>query len=257
LAASAISNLNVDPERSILLALQAVKVTYDVDKTWTTEAENALHHSVLASHALLTMQAHNAQVWNVAFSPDGKRFATASQDGTVGIWDAATGEKVLTLQVISSTIFPGGGANSVAFSPDGKLLATGSDDAEVRLWDPVTGQLIRTLSGHTNLVVRVAFSPDGTRLGSASADTTAKVWDVATGRELLTLRGHTDHVFSIMFSNDNQRISTGSFDGTVKIFMTTALAYSAPMAQGSRPSRTCGMLSQANKLLASPAIPTL
>ncbi len=41
LAAAAISNLNVDPERSILLALQAVKITYDVDKTWTTEAENA------------------------------------------------------------------------------------------------------------------------------------------------------------------------------------------------------------------------
>jgi WD40 repeat protein/transcriptional regulator with XRE-family HTH domain len=218
LAAAAINNLDVDPQRSILLALQAVKVTYDLDQTWTTEAENALHRSVLASHALLTLQAHKAQVWSVAFSPDGKRLATASQDGTVGIWDAATGEKVLTLQVFSSTVLPLGGANSVAFSPDGKLLATGSDDAKVRLWDPATGQLIRTLSGHTDLVASVGFSPDGTRLGSASADKTAKVWDVATGRELLTLRGHTDIVASITFSPDNKRISTGSYDGTVKIW---------------------------------------
>jgi WD40 repeat protein len=218
LAAAAINNLGVDPERSILLALQAVKVTYDVDKTWTTEAENALHRSVLASHALLTIQAHNAPVWSVALSPDGKRLATASQDGMVKVWDVATGKQLLALQVFSSSTLLKGGVNGVAFSPDGKLLATGSDDAQVRLWDPVTGQLIRTLSGHTDPVLMVSFSPDGTRLGSASADETAKVWDVPTGRELLTLQGHTDSVRSITFSPDNKRISTGSDDGTARIW---------------------------------------
>ena len=218
LAAAALNNLNVDPERSILLALQAISTTYSVDKTWTSEAENALHRSVLASHVLLTVQAHNAQVWSVAFSPDGTRLATASQDGTAKIWDAATGKPLLTLQVFSSTTGLKGGANSVVFSPDGKLLATASDDKQVRLWDPVTGQLMRTLSGHTDQVDTVRFSPDGTLLGSASADKTAKVWDVATGRELLTLRGHTEGVISITFSPDNKRISTGSLDGTMKIW---------------------------------------
>ena len=218
LAAAAISNLNVDPERSILLALQAVKVTYDVDKTWTMEAENALHHSVLASHALLTLQAHSAPIWSVSFSPDGTRLATASQDGTARIWDSATGKPLLALQVFSSSTALKGSANSVAFSPDGKLLATASDDNQVRVWDPVTGQLIRTLSGHTDKAYTVRFSPDGTLLGSASADTTAKVWDIATGRELLTLQGHTDAVGNITFSPDNQRISTSGNDGTVRIW---------------------------------------
>jgi len=253
LAASAISNLNVDPERRILLALQAVKVTYDVDKTWTTEAENALHHSVLASHALLTMQAHNAQVWNMAFSPDGKRLATASQDGTVGIWDAATGEKVLTLQVFSSTIFPTGGANSVAFSPDGTRLGSASVDKTAKIWDVATGRELLTLRGHTDGVFSITFSLDNKRISTGCFDGTVKVWDGTTGKELLTIQdagvgvfspdstriatftnvwsastgkqivsftgpGHTNIVYNEAYSPDGTRIATVSRDRTAKVW---------------------------------------
>ena len=222
LAAAALNNLNIDPERSILLSLQAVKTTYDVDKTWTKESENALHTSVLASHALLSVQAQSALIGGVAFSPDGKLLAVCGLDSTVKVLDAATGKQLFALPALSSTAPPDSGVQSVAFSPDGKLLATGSDDAQVRLWDPQTGRLVRTLSGHQDAVTTVTFSPDGTRLGSSSADDTARVWDVATGNQLLTIQAKMQGVLTISFSPDNKRVATGDFHTKVKIWDGTS-----------------------------------
>ena len=88
----------------------------------------------------------------MAFSPDGKRLASASGIGTVKVWDAATGQETLTLKGHTERRL--GGCPSVAFSPDGKRLASGSVDGTVKVWDAATGQEIRTLKGHTGLVVR-------------------------------------------------------------------------------------------------------
>ena len=84
-----------------------------------------------------------AAVMSVAFSPDGKRLASASEDGTVKLWDAATGQETLTLKGHTDIV------TSVAFSPDGKRLASASRDGTVKVWDAATGQEILTLKGHT------------------------------------------------------------------------------------------------------------
>jgi WD40 repeat protein len=107
----------------------------------------------------------------VAFSPDGQRLASACDDGTVKVWDAATGQESLTLTGHTDRVW------SVAFSPDGQRLASASDDRTVKVWDAATGQETLTLKGHTSIVHSVAFSPDGQRLASASSDQTVKVWD--------------------------------------------------------------------------------
>jgi WD40 repeat protein/DNA-binding SARP family transcriptional activator len=216
LAAAALANLDADPERSILLGLQAVSATYDVDGTATNEAEDALHRAVLASRALLTLAGHTAEVWSVVYSPDGGRLATASQDKTAKVWDSRTGRELLTLTGHADSV------NGLAYSPDGGRLVTTSDDHTARVWDAATGDLRFALSGHTGPVYRVAFSPDGTRLATASADRTARLWDAATGRELLTLSPHPGDVFSAAFSPDGRRLAAGTRGKVVVWDLSTA-----------------------------------
>ena len=150
---------------------------------------------------------------SVAWAPDATRLASAADDGSVRIWDPATGEQ---LQQLTGAR---GGVNSVAWAPDATRLASAADDATVRIWDLATGAPIGnpltghagdvnsvavtrrhpprqrqqrhhradlgprhrraapTLTGHTDPVRAVALAPDGTRLASAGGDGTVRVWD--------------------------------------------------------------------------------
>ena len=205
LSSEANLNLDIDPELSILLALQAVNQTHSVNRTVLPEAEDALHRAVQASRVELTLRGHTDDVWNAVFSPDGTRIATGSADGTAKIWDADTGEEILTLDATTD-----GGIGSVAFSPNGKLLATGSDDKITRIWDVSTGKEILTLKGHLDWISHVAFSPDGSRLATSSYDGASKVWDITTGKELLTLHEEGDGVVAlwVIFNPDGSQIAT-------------------------------------------------
>ena len=106
---------------------------------------------------LITLRGHRDWVESVTWSPDGKKLASASRDGTVRIWDATTGKEVLTLTAHN------GAAVSVAWSPDGRHLASGgADDKTVKIWDSGTGKNIITLPGGDGWN-RLAWSPDGRR----------------------------------------------------------------------------------------------
>jgi WD40 repeat protein/transcriptional regulator with XRE-family HTH domain len=216
LSSAANLNLEVDPERSILLAMEAVNKTYGQDRTVLPEAEDALHRAVQASHIELTLRGHTDEVWGAVFSPDGTQVATASADGTARIWDATTGKELLIVK--SSGI-----VWHAMFSPDGKLLATAGQDGVAHIWDVRTRQKVLELVGHTADVFHIEFSPDGSLLATVSPDGTAKVWDAKTGKVLLTLSQGDDAVpYWVAFRPDGSRIAVantrGSNEGWVSIW---------------------------------------
>jgi WD40 repeat protein/transcriptional regulator with XRE-family HTH domain len=205
LSSAANLNLELDPERSILLALQAVNKTLAVDRSVLPEAEDALHRAIQASRVELTLRGHDDAVWSAVFSPDGSRIATASSDGTAKIWDAATGKELLSLKASTGSLW------RAAFSPNGKLLATAGEDNTAHIWDARSGEEMLALAGHDDQVYQVEFSPDGSRLATASIDGTAKVWDALTGEPLLTLIDDDGGVPQwIAFSPDGSQIAVAN-----------------------------------------------
>ena len=161
----------------------------------------------LPPHVPYVDSAGRAEVWEVAsgrrlctrclsdedwisgwmFSPDGGRLAGRT-GGTAAIWDAWTGDELVTISGHSGEVF------GVSFSRDGTRIATGSEDGTARVWDAATGEELVRLSGHDGLVALVDFSPDGTRLLTGGGDGTARVWDISdtAGAELWTQRVASD-----------------------------------------------------------------
>ena len=90
----------------------------------------------LPAQPVTTLKGHTDPVTSVAFSPDGKRIVSGSDDKTVKVWDAHTGQEIRTLKGHTNWVL------SVAFSADGKRIASGSADQTVKVWDAATGTLI-------------------------------------------------------------------------------------------------------------------
>jgi WD40 repeat protein/transcriptional regulator with XRE-family HTH domain len=203
LAAASISNLEVDPERSILLALEALDLSY------TIEAEDALHRAVQASRVELVLPAHEPGApMMVALSPDNTQFVTAAADGLVKTWDMETGEQLLRFDGFFA-----------AYSPDGKQLAIVLPNRTVKMIDLERGKEI-PLAGQIDANFAIAFNRGGSRLVTIAGDNTPKIWEAKTGRELVALRGHSDFVSSAVFNATGTRLLTASDDRTARVWDT-------------------------------------
>ena len=177
--------------------------------TWIYDAETL--------QVLHLLTGHIGQIVSIGFSPDGSIAAIGLDNGTVELWDVATGTRQSTLEGPGRT-------NSVFFSPDGRTLVImavwilgvlGDVEDTVHLWDLTTGTLRRVLE-HTIEVGGVSFSPDGRTLATWGWDSDEIFfWDVATGTRRNTLK-ETRHREKISFSPDGQTLAIG---GVTDVFL--------------------------------------
>jgi hypothetical protein len=144
-------------------------------------------------------EGHTNGAWGVAFSPDGRHALSGAGDGTVRLWEVATGREVRRFSGHN------GAVRGIAFSPDGRQALTASYDGTVRLWDVQTGKEIRVLKGHAGVVRKVVFSPDSRRALSGGDMHTMRLWDLESGRELRRFKGGD----GVAFSPEGRRALSG------------------------------------------------
>jgi WD40 repeat protein/tetratricopeptide (TPR) repeat protein len=211
LAANALNAIGVDPERSLLLALESGFASASVNTPISGETEAALHRAILASHVRATLSGFDGFVTQAAFSPDGRQVAIVDASH-VYLYDPVTGRRQLTLPDSA------GRALGVAFSPRGDSLALAGRDGTARLWDLASAKVSRSFRADNKILWSAAFSPDGTRLATASRGGTVSIWDIGTGERLFELHGHTADVFAVVFNRDGTRMASASADGTAKVW---------------------------------------
>jgi WD40 repeat protein/energy-coupling factor transporter ATP-binding protein EcfA2 len=178
-------------------------------------------------------------VWNfalsVVWSPDGEqlltlsgdRYLLGSQDYHMMVWDAESGEQVMTLKIPNQAKPEEGegvttSANhyitSAAYGPEsGRLATVGGDDTAI-IWDASIQEPEFILSGHENDVNVVAWSPDEVHLVTASEDGTARIWDADTDEETMVLAGHEGALNAVIWSPDGNQLATAGDDGFINIW---------------------------------------
>ncbi|HEX6986339.1 MAG TPA: WD40 repeat domain-containing protein [Planctomycetaceae bacterium] len=150
-----------------------------------------------AARRVKTFAGHTGYVTAVAFVGD--RLLSGSEDGTVRVWDVASGASERTFEI-------GVPVNDLAVSPDGSLLAVAAGDATrpnkpgpVTLWDLKTGEKVADLVGHERAALAVAFGHDGTRLASAGEDEKVNLHDVPSRKAVGYYAEHSRSVNDVAF----------------------------------------------------------
>ncbi len=155
----------------------------------------------------------------IAFSPDGKLLATATQNMEVNanfvsvtLWDRTTGKRLRPISIGKKPPF------GLAFAPDGKTLATQDEKGEIHLWEVETGKEYRRFNGDIRFLgfskgmsvigAGFAFSPDGKALAARGPDKAIHLWETATGKELRKFKAEPEDLAPLAFSRDGQLLAT-------------------------------------------------
>jgi len=225
LAAESSSALIKYPQRSLLLAVEAVKLGQSVHGVPVAAAEQSLREAlgVIGGRALAISQSPTSAV---AISPDNHWLVTGSGDKTARLWDLSAKDPAANPIVLRGHE---GAVYAVGISPDNHWLVTSSADKTAHLWDlstkdPAANPVV--LRGHEGWVNAVAISPDNHWLVTGSDDKTARLWDLSAkdpAANPVVLRGHKSLVNAVAISPDSHWLVTGgSSDGTMRLWDLTA-----------------------------------
>ncbi|MDP9080790.1 MAG: caspase family protein [Bacteroidota bacterium] len=163
---------------------------------------------------LAELQGISGYTISSAFSPDGSKFVTLSEQGMCQLWDADRG----LLKAVLATERRFAFNSSLTFSQDSKRLLTMFSPDTVKLWNSETGNLIADLSGRTDRESKAIFSPDGTKILTILKDFSIRLSSAANGNPLRYLKGHKGTILTASFSADSKKILTSSADHTAKIW---------------------------------------
>lgn len=158
---------------------------------------------------------HRAPITRVIFHPMYSVMVSASEDGTVKVWDYETGDYEKTLKGHTDSI------QDIAFDHTGKFLVSCSADMSIKLWDFTSYECIKTMHGHDHNVSSVTFMPTGDFLLSCSRDKNIKMWEVSTGYCVKTFTGHREWVRMVRVNSDGSLIASCSNDQTVRVWLTS------------------------------------
>ncbi|MBA4017942.1 MAG: hypothetical protein C0483_12275 [Pirellula sp.] len=166
----------------------------------------------LCHRSLSTRIGHLHGAYQVAWSPDGARLASAGWDQTICIWNVADKRSPLRLLGHGSEVL------SVSWSPDGRHLASAGRDQTVRIWDADIGTELFSFHDHTANVCAVAWSPDGNTIASGDRDGKILIWKASNGESRKVLRGHSDAVIGLAWRPDSRRLASASRDAKIRIW---------------------------------------
>ncbi|MYF99780.1 sigma-70 family RNA polymerase sigma factor [Candidatus Poribacteria bacterium] len=158
----------------------------------------------------IILKGHTKRINALAFTPNGHRIASGSDDGTIRLWDASSGTQMLSL--------PAKNTNTLAVSMDGKILASASRTTQIQLWDIATGKQLTSLNAQNENITTLTFSPDNKTLASGNRNGAIELWDISTGRQLESLHGHTYWIHKLAFSSDGKTLASGGSDGDIFIW---------------------------------------
>jgi len=193
-------------------AISSVLFSPDGEKILLASCDNTIRIIVCFKQSINNQLKNVKYVTETATSPDGKHFASASNDDwSINITNVSTGESICKPLKGHAEII-----SSIAYSPDGKLLLSASWDNTVRIWDANNGDLLKILN-HNFFVWSADFSPDGKYIVSASDD--IYIWDTKSGNKIQT--------FVENRKNLNASIRSAAFSPDGKYIVTTLNQYSA------------------------------
>jgi predicted NACHT family NTPase len=153
---------------------------------------------------------NTSTIYSIAFSPEGKTFASGDGAHQIKVWDLKTGKCIKVLHSHNRMI------RSVIWHPNGRTIISGSADSTVRYWDVATGNCTQTLKGSNRLVFSVACHSNGKILASAGDDHLVRIWNLPSGRCTKILQGHRALVSSLSLSKN--LLASCSRDGEIKLW---------------------------------------
>jgi WD40 repeat protein/tRNA A-37 threonylcarbamoyl transferase component Bud32 len=175
----------------------------------------------LRSGALLhALAGHDAPVWSLVLSPDGKRLASGDNDGRAIVWDLASVTPIVRADASAGWI------TAMCFSPDQSRLALGRADSTVRLLRLADASIVGVLRGHRHAVVHVDWQPDDT-LHTISLDGSAKTWHAGSALDVPTIQTAQPESIGLAFDPAGARVIVGGGDGTVRTWSLAGASSSA------------------------------